>query len=1110
MATLAFGLVGAGIGAATGITGTFLGMSATAIGWQIGTIIGGLIFQPKGQTVEGPRLQDLRVQTASYGEPIVDIYGTIGVSGNVIWAKTIEEVRTSKSTGGKGLFGGGGGSQVSYTYFGHFAVGFSTTVTGVIRLWADAKLIYDKSASNSGPVTKFDSNITIYLGDETQLPDPSIEADKGVGNVPAHRGMCYIVFNRLPLEDFGNHVPNITAELTNNTSDAFPFVEIPLSDNDNGPDALFIATNNHRLGWSQFTASKMLKIDYVGNVQLQVIPLEVGSDGRGIVDRNGDIYMYNGGSTIAKYEAPGYARVGVSLTYSHGEGPTQMMQVTEVAGRPIVFEQTKKSNGQAGKVNVFNGTPTLDGKMAVIGQVNLFDYMGGSSWVSPHNDGSLWAGGATSPISPQEQIFIRINEEAQVVETIITNDLDEDIRGFFYDETTDSFVGVIAGKYAWRVGRDGLLKAQSTTVSPFAQTKRHWGLHYAGSYDGFIYIHKTNSHIGKLRISDLVEVESFNPNDWIGEAITQFDTIYSPVDDAIVIKIGGEILKIFLHRGEGGSVTLKSIVDDRIDKADIDLSTETNTTALTPIDVQGYAVTARMPGRATINPLNLAFRWDLIESDFVLKAVRRGGASIATITRADLSAVEDDGEPPPFVTQPRVMEVDLIKRMDLKYIDKASDYEVGLQFAQRIQEAVNTIKQVTVDIPVVMLADEAKQTAEISLFSSWQERDAFEIFTGPKWLKLDPADVVTLQDDEFTRNVLIKQSEYGNNGIVRLNSLADDDEIYQSTAVGDEIEGDTDQNINFPALTTFALIDSPLMQDSDNNPGFYILAGASVDSWTGSVIYRSTDSIDFSPFIAVLSERNAQFGAATDILADGITTVFDEINTINILLFRGSLENKTQLEVLNGANAAILGNEIFQFKNAVQENDGSWTLSGLLRGRRGTEHETINHSIGDTFILLESGKISRPDPGLNEIGLERFYRAVTIGDIFEDFSSDKIFTNTGKGLMPYSGVNITGSRDGPGNLIIDWNRRTRTGGGWRDLVDVSLGEQSEAYEIDIIDNSGSPGIVVRTILVTTTTASYTIAEQIFDFGSNPPGLIDIEIYQISEDVGRGFAGVATI
>ena len=50
-----------------------------------------------------------------------------------------------------------------------------------------------------------------YAGDETQTPDPLIVAKDG--DAPAYRGLAYVVFERLPLENFGNRIPQLSFEV---------------------------------------------------------------------------------------------------------------------------------------------------------------------------------------------------------------------------------------------------------------------------------------------------------------------------------------------------------------------------------------------------------------------------------------------------------------------------------------------------------------------------------------------------------------------------------------------------------------------------------------------------------------------------------------------------------------------------------------------------------------------------------------------------------------------------------------------------------------------------------------------------------------------------------
>jgi hypothetical protein len=75
----------------------------------------------------------------------------------------------------------------------------------------------------------------------------------------------------------------------------------------------------------------------------------------------------------------------------------------------------------------------------------------------------------------------------------------------------------------------------------------------------------------------------------------------------------------------------------------------------------------------------------------------------------------------------------------------------------------------------------------------------------------------------------------------------------------------------------------------------------------------------------------------------------------------GELFNASALEVLNNANAAVLGDEIIQFRTAtlLLANSRRYRLSGLLRGRRGTEWAVDTHTAHDRFVMINPDGVKR-------------------------------------------------------------------------------------------------------------------------------------------------------
>ncbi|MET0721744.1 MAG: glycoside hydrolase TIM-barrel-like domain-containing protein, partial [Tardiphaga sp.] len=203
MAALVLSAAGGAIGGVFGPLGAVAGRLAGALA---GNMLDHALFGTD-QRSEGPRLADLDVMASTEGAPVPRVYGRARLSGQVIWATPLEEVTTDETTssgdGGKGFGGGNTTTTTTYTYFANFAVGLCEGAIGrVARVWADGK-----------PLDLDGVNMRVYRGTEDQMPDGLIVAKAGGGNTPAYRGLAYVVFERLPLADFGNRLPQLSFEI---------------------------------------------------------------------------------------------------------------------------------------------------------------------------------------------------------------------------------------------------------------------------------------------------------------------------------------------------------------------------------------------------------------------------------------------------------------------------------------------------------------------------------------------------------------------------------------------------------------------------------------------------------------------------------------------------------------------------------------------------------------------------------------------------------------------------------------------------------------------------------------------------------------------------------
>jgi GTA TIM-barrel-like domain/Putative phage tail protein len=207
MAELVFSSIGKAIGSTLPASVRAVGTALLqAGGAALGRSIDQTLFGPSYRS-EGPRLTDLHIQGSSEGASIPAVYGRVRLAGQVIWAARFKESVNTQESGGKG------GPRVTtrtYAYALSFAVGLCEgEVARIGRVWA-----------NGEELDLAEFSWRLHKGDETQTPDALIEAIEGADAAPAYRGLAYIVFEDMPLERFGNIVPQLSFEVMRPTPSA--------------------------------------------------------------------------------------------------------------------------------------------------------------------------------------------------------------------------------------------------------------------------------------------------------------------------------------------------------------------------------------------------------------------------------------------------------------------------------------------------------------------------------------------------------------------------------------------------------------------------------------------------------------------------------------------------------------------------------------------------------------------------------------------------------------------------------------------------------------------------------------------------------------------------
>ncbi len=1032
MASLVLGAIG----------GYFFG----PLGFMVGSALGSMLDPQK---TEGPRMQDKHLQGSTYGESIPIPYANIRSAGQVIW--TTDLIEHKHQSGGKG------GPQVTtYTYTASFDVLISESddlypnskVIGLQKIWADGTLIYD--TTDSGVVDNALVPVTVYFGEETQLPDPTEEAVLGVGNVPAYRGLFRCVFTDWDLGTWGNRLPSLTFQYFTRGGD------IPYRVSSFDPRPITAA--------SQYTPS----CTYDDGVITVVEP--VGVNGFDLYTSQFNIDGTQIGSTVMVsiaslriLQTVANSRAILCVNYHTGIDYYWLIPDPDNVGGYIQGAAYPEGAEWQGNVNVYQNDAMYTCLAANIGGetcIGKYTAVAGIPISAP-----LVATGGLGAIYPHSTVAIGTSNTGHIYVCV--------------------YVSGPNSTELWKFDEDlNLIKYWSPSET-VGTNLRGSELNFAVYNDLIVNEYTT----GGLWYVSLVRIGAGDVLEDYGVPLLHTRSSRINLSGCLLLDMDG----VFSVCPPASPIPLSDIVSDISDRVGLDSASEYDTSALIPL-VPGYLITRQSSGRDNVMQLRTAYFFDGVESSGLERFVMRGGPSVITIADNDLAAQEGGaGLPPPIVTVKRAQEQDLPATTWVTYFNPEADYQNNTQYSRRL--VTSSQANARVDLSIALYDDTARSISAVLLWSTWYERTSLLTLTSRKFSWYEPTDVITAGGYMMR---LTGKSNIANN-IVQFEGVATHAGLFISGAVGVPGSGFNPPIITVKLPTDLLLLDIPLVNDNDLPNGIYAgmagATGATGGTWPGASLQKSSDG--GSSYASIGTQTiPTTMGATTTALGEFAGgNMFDEGNSVTVVIGPGGgeLTSADELSVLNGANIAVLGFEIIQFKTADLIATDTYTLSGLLRGRRGTEWAIIGHSIGERFCLLPT--LDAPLL-FGELAQSRLYKPVTIGTSLASATAQS-FISYGQALRPYAPVQFAGGPVDPfdGTVEMNWHRRTRTGGAWSDFTDVPVSEPSEAYVVQIWD--AAYAVCARVITgLTSPTCTYSAADQVTDFG-----VIQQEIYATVGQIG---------
>jgi hypothetical protein len=1100
------------------VVGTVVGayFGAPQLGFALGAIAGSVLFPT--QLPPGPQLKDNRTTTASVGEPIPLAFGTCTVSGTVIWLAPY--VTNTNEAGAKG-----GPEQLQYSYTQSIAIGLAESpidaadnaIAGILRIWENGTIVYDvrpqqpadtaldltaetdqEYANRLTASAAYAETFTLYLGTEEQLPDPTIEATQGVGNVPAYRGLAYIVYpnRQLQLAQGWRH-PTFKFEIytsgvgnCTSTSQYSNWVLYP---------------------WGDQTQQLDPRSPYgtYGNYQ----PLVYADGGNGAVGEpcaTLEEAIEQGGFQPRLYGWAGLAEPQNAM-FPWDPSIATNPDTTNSLYAYMIYNALVPSA-------VFTGTA----EFADFGICEFLNNPGQPVW---------WAGAVKLPDG--------------------TEDIYSGHGMYVYSASGDEPAGFSPavscneeGTYALYNYVDGAIQVERMQSSPTPicaglpaapitgycvlgngdfQAANPWVLDTTNEYLvlATMSVSDITGEVTQYPLNPCLPAGSPNNNQTFWEnaynAAVEAGTIPSGYTYGhgypVTAGDGAWVVDSTVCTGLGASVSVAEIISALCARAGL---TSIDVSDMESISVSGYSVSSLSSAADAITPLRSIAFFDAVESGTTLRFQSRGKPIVATLTTDQIGAYDGSStsDVPPSVSVERTQDEDLPRQIRLKYKSVQRDYEDNEQDSP-FRLTTTAVNDEDIDLPICLDDTQALQAAQILWADAWAGRNQYKVSIDQSLSQLEVGDPIAIPDNGFTTRVRITADSVASGVLRQLTCVSDDSTAYTSTAVAAQ-NYSGGQRMVIITPTMLELLDLPALQDTDNNAGFYVAAarsGTSGNTWKGCQVYRSLDGGSTWTLLFGLSTEATIGSVAFAVPASEYFTWDDEtVITVNVPSSLDSFESRTDEAVLAGANAAAMGAdgrwEIVQFANAAQVSDTQWQLSRLLRGRRGTEHNIGLSREGDAFVMISTGDLNRVQLNTTQIGAALTYDAPSVGSSFSS-GTEYPFTGRAMALRPFSPVDVEVTPQSDGDLLISWTRRDRLGGTLMSGVDMPCSDLPLTFSIDIQENAipNSPETIMRTLTSNTTSVLYTQAMQSEDSGEyGSPRSFRVAVYQISQTVGRGFPG----
>jgi len=427
----------------------------------------------------------------------------------------------------------------------------------------------------------------------------------------------------------------------------------------------------------------------------------------------------------------------------------------------------------------------------------------------------------------------------------------------------------------------------------------------------------------------------------------------------------------------------------------------------------------------------------------------------------------------PRVARERRSEAGVPAILSVAHYEPGRDYQQGLQ---RVRDGGGGRRELRIDMPVTLDAGRVKGHAMSALHRLRVERATAKIRLSWRYMDLMPGQRIMIPGDATDWRV---------SGVTLDRMVIGADLVQRAIVSAAALASDPGRNLAQPdrahGPTAFHLLDLPPLDDLvATAPRVAVAAAGLLPGWRSATLLASLDD-GISWQEAGSTAAPAVIGTAEAVLGPASAQLVDEAGTLNVALLNEAmqLQSASPDALLAGANAALVGDELIQFRAATPLGNGRYRLTGLLRGRRGTEWAIPVHGESESFVLIERETLAFLDVPAGTA----LVRVMVIGLADTDPVEQRL-EHPGQALLPLPPAHATATALANGDTEIGWIRRSRNGWRWLDGADAPLVEEAERYRLILTPDTGP----ARTIEQSSSRFVYSAAERAGDRTSGATSL----------------------